>query len=189
LDRASITPTMIDVLLGPSVPVPSSSSSTNNDRKRLAFLSHNWGSNEFGIDNHAFVRCVRDALEDRNVFVWFDEDNLADNIQDGMCRGIESCPVTVVFVTKKYMIKTWEGDQTENCRRELQYAINRRLNANMIIPVVVDVSMLNQLDWQGMLGSNLGSHMYVRLTFQPGSAEFGQGMDKLADMIKQKAGV
>ncbi len=39
------------------------------------FLSHNWGEDEQGRDNHARVKKVNDWLKDKFIETWFDEEN------------------------------------------------------------------------------------------------------------------
>ena len=64
----------------------------DEDYEYDVFLSHNWGENS---ENHARVRLLRDALEDRGAKVWFDETNLeGTHIVREMVQGVEKSRVS-----------------------------------------------------------------------------------------------
>ena len=44
------------------------------------FLSHDWGKDEYGRDNHQRVSLINDELKARGYKTWFDEEKLAGNI-------------------------------------------------------------------------------------------------------------
>jgi hypothetical protein len=59
-------------------------------RRRFAcFLSHDWGEDELGRDNHGRVGKVCGALQDAGLAVWFDEDELSGDVNLQMANGIE----------------------------------------------------------------------------------------------------
>lgn len=72
-------------------------------------LSHAWGPDSLGRDNHDRVEAVAQALRDQGVSVWLDSVEMTGNILDSMARAIESSICVVVFVTAKYIDKVEVG--------------------------------------------------------------------------------
>eukprot|EP00959_Pyramimonas_sp_CCMP1952_P221666 4633988-Pyramimonas_sp.AAC.1 len=109
------------------------------------FLTHDWGTDEMGRDNHTRVSYVNSALQTRGVKTWFDEDKMQGNIVDQMTDGIDRSVCTAVFVTKNYETKVSgkgrNGDQ-DNCKIELNYAFNHQ-GVKLMIPVVMEPGMQN----------------------------------------------
>jgi hypothetical protein len=59
------------------------------------FLSHNWGRDSEGRDNHARVRLLRDRLTAAGLRVWFDETAFeGKDINREMAEGIEKSTVS-----------------------------------------------------------------------------------------------
>ncbi len=127
-----------------------------------AFLSHAWGVDEEGRDNHHRVLEMKEALEQRGLRVWFDESNLRrEDIRNSMAAGIDTSKKVIIFVTLKY-IKKVAGEMNgsnDNCKHEFEYAYNRKCAENMI-PVVMEEACLRQDTWAGQLGMVLGSQFY-----------------------------
>jgi len=69
------------------------------------FLSHNWGTDVRGFNNHIRVVDIARKLQARGFSVWLDEDNMAHDILDAMRKGIDSSRVVLVFVTEAYVRK------------------------------------------------------------------------------------
>lgn len=73
--------------------------------KTDAFLTHDWGKDEFGRDNHTRVSAINDGLKAMGIVAWFDSDRMEGNIVEQMCDGVENTNVIVVFNTQRYMGK------------------------------------------------------------------------------------
>lgn len=69
------------------------------------FLTHDWGC-ELGVDNHARVSKVNDALKNLGLKTWFDSDRMEGNIKKKMVSGINFSRCVIVFVTKRYLEPT-----------------------------------------------------------------------------------
>ena len=66
--------------------------------KKQLFLSHNWGKNILGEDNHEKVKTINNMLT--NLFgwsTWFDEIDMGWNLDGSMYKGICECDVALVF--------------------------------------------------------------------------------------------
>jgi hypothetical protein len=156
------------------------------------FLSHNWGEDEQGRDNHARVKKVNDWLKDRFIETWFDEENFlpADpNIVRRMASGIDHAKCVVVFVTKRYIDKVHQEGRdavVDNCQREFDYASNRK--PDKLIAVVMEDACRSQRDWAGPVGVQLGRCMYIDARADVGTDEFEEAMEKLKTAIEQVTG-
>ena len=72
------------------------------------FLSHNWGTDSLGRDNHARVGRVSEALESRGYDTWYDSDDMYGSIPQRMAEGIDNTKLVLVFVTSKYRDKVFK---------------------------------------------------------------------------------
>lgn len=115
-----------------------------------AFLSHAWGKDKQGRDNHKRVQIIFEALKKEGLNAWFDSANMKGNIAKEMSDGIEKSKTVVVFITETYMNKV-NGDEDDFCKNEFQYSMRRKTTKN-IIPVVMEKGMLNTSNWLGPLG-------------------------------------
>ena len=52
------------------------------------FLSHNWGEDGSGRDNHRHVSFINQELKNMGYKTWFHEDEMAGNIPERMSKGI-----------------------------------------------------------------------------------------------------
>lgn len=69
------------------------------------FLSHDWGTDENGRDNHARVARVNDLLQDMGLKTWFDNENMQGDVKKAMAKGIAESAVVLCFLTDSYITK------------------------------------------------------------------------------------
>ena len=144
------------------------------DAKDL-FLSHNWGNDCLGRDNHSRVANLNEALKKADMKTWFDEDNLEGHIGQGMTDGIDKSDYVAVFITEKYIDKVAQKYGLEdNCRQEYDYSVRRKGIKNLI-PIVMEPNCKNLHNWHGSLGATLASQMYIDYTND----------DKLNDVLRE----
>ena len=127
------------------------------------FLSHNWGNDEYGRNNHQRVSFINEELKARGYKTWFDVEKLTGNIDEKMARGIEQTEGVIVFITKRYYEKVNGTNARDNCQKEFQHASNIKTRAKMV-PVVMEKLMCDSTPWVGLVGINLGSEMYVDMS-------------------------
>jgi len=131
-----------------------------------AFLTHNWGMDEQGRDNHERVSCFNAELKRRGFDqTWFDEERMSGNVIDQMCSGIDNSRFVIVFLTKKYITKVaGEGSNgdDDNCRKEFNYASFKGAQ-NMIVVVMEDASS-DQHRWWGPVKFQIGQELYYSYT-------------------------
>jgi ankyrin repeat protein len=64
------------------------------------FLTHDWGIDQFGRDNHMRVLRVNEALKKLGIVTWFDKDRMDGDVIQQMCDGIERTQLVVTFITQ-----------------------------------------------------------------------------------------
>ena len=86
------------------------------------FLTHDWGVDEDGRNNHERVARVCAGLKAAGLRPWFDEERMQGDINQRMVEGIEDSASVVCFVTSRYLQKAWgegpSGDD-DNCKFEV----------------------------------------------------------------------
>ena len=125
------------------------------------FLTHDWGKDEKGRDNHQRVSAINTELKRRGFRTWFDEDRMRGNIQKQMAAGIDQSAVVVGFITRRYHDKVNGEDDQDNCQLEFPSACRKKKVKN-IVTVVNEQRMCNTQQWDGLVGSNLGGELYYR---------------------------
>lgn len=128
------------------------------------FLSHAWGNDAAGRDNHARVVAVGEGLREAGLRVWLDQDMMDRDINNQMTEGIDTSRVVAVFVTQTYLSKVaGENGLDDNCKGEFDYAVRRKGVANMI-PVVMETGCRDTRSWAGAVGFKLGGQIYHDLS-------------------------
>lgn len=166
----SVQSTALDVASShpqPGVPVirvqSSLGLSSTSPHLYAAFLTHDWGTDELGRDNHRRVSTINEALKAVGLKTWFDEEQMQGNIEDAMAGGIEKSACVCVFVTERYIRKAGgkgERGADDNCCYEFGYAV-RRKGVGRIIPVVMEPQCRDPTKWKGVVGGRLGGLLYV----------------------------
>jgi hypothetical protein len=100
-----------------------------------AFLTHDWGKDELGRDNHQTVTRVNTALKSRGVVTWFDSERMEGHIRDKMVAGIDASACVVVFITQRYMAKVGGQDHKDNCKLEFNYATDVKAGRMLAVPM------------------------------------------------------
>ena len=74
-------------------------------RKKQIFLSHAWGIDESGRNNHDRVKLLAYKLRRHGYTVWFDDDDMIGNIDKSIIDGINKCEIVIFCLTTKYCNK------------------------------------------------------------------------------------
>ena len=150
------------------------------------FLSHDWGKDEYGRDNHQRVSLINDELKARGYKTWFDEEKLAGNIDMEMAQGIEQTEGVIAFITRRYYEKVNGENARDNCQKEFQHASEIKTRAK-IVPVVMEESMRDATPWKGLAGINIGREMYVDTSGDiENKAYLNQKMELLLRQLQSK---
>jgi len=129
------------------------------------FLSHDWGSDELGRQNHVRVKEVASALAASGLHPWLDEAHLEGDVNQKMTEGIEHSACVVVFVTSKYIEKAnghGPNGLDDNCKFEFDYSL-RRKGVAKCVTVVMEPRCRDTSSWTGVFGGKLGGKLYVDL--------------------------
>jgi len=106
------------------------------------FLSHAWGKNELGIDNHEKCKQLCNKLINNGYSVWFDDYEMIGNIDKNIMKGINSCKVVLICLTEKYVNKINDAvilnKPNDNCYKEWNYALFKN---KIIIPIIMEEKM------------------------------------------------
>ena len=127
------------------------------------FLSHDWGKDESGRDNHYRVSLINTALKELGYQTWFDEERMEGNIEEKMSQGIEQTKVVFTFITRRYHDKVNSTNFNDNCKLEFNYASIKKTSSKMIA-VVMEKGMLDAKRWTGTVGMRLGGNIYVDMS-------------------------
>ena len=127
------------------------------------FLSHNWGKDESGRDNHHRVSVVNKELKKLGYQTWFDDEKLTGSIVPTMSQGIDETNGVIVFITKRYLEKVNSNEAGDNCKLEFDYA-SRRITKSKMVPVVMEESMREPKTWTRSVGMILGGELYIDMT-------------------------
>lgn len=154
-----------------------------NPRKTDCFLAHNWGAYN---SNHERVQCICEALRARGIMCWFgDAQTVKGDVWATIKSGIDNAKVFVIFLTSEYLRKV-TGDPSNNCRFEFEHAL-KKLDAEKMIPVVMEPEMLNPNHWKAKLGAVVAGSLYVDFSNITNSGEnFERNCDVLAEIIRRK---
>lgn len=126
------------------------------------FLTHDWGKDELGRNNHGRVSRLNTYLKDKGLVTWFDEDRMEGDIRFKMADGIENSKYVVVCVTERYLGKISGSDPRDNCNFEFWQAFDL-LGTGRMIPVVMEARMRDTKTWKGRGGGALRGLLYVDL--------------------------
>lgn len=127
------------------------------------FLSHDWGIDELGRDNHRRVSIINKELKRMGYKTWFDEDRLCGDIDDQIAEGIEKTECVIVFMTKNYHNKVNGKIANDNCKLEFSHAKRKKTSGKMLA-VVMEPCMVKAKEWDGQVGMYLGGKMYINMS-------------------------
>lgn len=127
------------------------------------FLSHNWGKDVSGRDNHERVSIINEELKRLGYQTWFDAERMTGCIAEKISRGIEQTKGVIAFITRRYHEKVNGQNTLDNCQLEFNYA-SRKKSRSKMVAVVMEECMGNTYIWTGLVGMHLGGEMFVDMS-------------------------
>ena len=127
------------------------------------FVSHNWGLDELGRDNHTRVSIINEELKRLGYKTWFDGDKMTGDIEDQMTKEIEKAKCVIVFMIKKYYGKVNGEILDDNCKLEFSHA-KRMKKSGKMLAIVMEPCMTKAKEWEGQVGMQLGGKVYVNMS-------------------------
>ncbi len=155
-----------------------------------AFLTHDWGRDQYQRNNHETVKRINEALKREGIITWFDEDRMEGDIVQQMAGGLDYSVVAVCFITNRYMDKVNGDNDRDNCNLEFTYAMNQQKPSRMLA-VPMEEQCLDAGKWRGKIGMSLGGRLYQCQFDQPSVADdaaFNAQVKKLIAAILQVCG-
>ena len=126
------------------------------------FISHAWGPDELGRDNHNRCMQIANQLIENNYTVWFDEHDMYGIIDNAIMRGINNCKIFILCLTKKYCDKINNAVNNnflnDNCYKEWNYCLFKQ---KIIIPIIMEPCMKNIYFCDGIIQMYLNSTIYI----------------------------
>ena len=150
------------------------------------FITHDWGTDENGRNNHETIRMLNEALKARGIITWFDDDKMEGDIVQQMTDGIQKSACVLVVITQRYMEKVDGTNDNDNCKIEFGFA-QRNKGASKMIPLPVEPRCMSPQAWTGPVGGILGGQLYqANLSFDISAdrARFEAEVDKIVDRIR-----
>jgi hypothetical protein len=124
-----------------------------------AFLTHNWGLDEWDRDNHERVVKINACLRKAGINTWLDERMIRSNgnIRQQMALGLSKTKSLIVFVTRRYETKINSSSSLDNCFLEFDYG-TRVIDHKRIHVIVMEEQMSDPNNWRdGRLKMEIGS--------------------------------
>jgi len=134
-----------------------------NRKKKQIFLSHAWGQDEEGRDNHQRVIQLANKLKSQGYTVWIDQEQIYGNIDKSIMEGIKNCDLVVFCLTDKYINKinnaVYNNIPSDNCYKEWSFTLFLK---KQIIPIVMETSVRNNfLKDFGVIQMYLSNILYI----------------------------
>ena len=127
------------------------------------FLSHNWGKDDSGRDNHHRVYLVSKALKEAGYRTWFNEQRIPVDTVKEVSKRLEQTRGVIIFITKTYYEKVNGENTMETCKLEFNYAVKTKTRSK-IVPVVMEQCMRDSNRWTGTVGIHLSGALYIDMS-------------------------
>jgi hypothetical protein len=156
------------------------------------FLSHNWGNDRTGRDNHGAVKRIAAALKSRGLRVWLDEEQLggAAVLTEQLASGIDASTIVACFLTQSYMQKVTGPNEGDNCKKEFKYATLKLTAVRMVaVPMEDDADVTDPRQWLSTVAMELGHQLYpckLSRSIEADPVKWNQEIDKLAARIRDQ---
>ena len=139
----------------------------NRDKfDKQIFLSHAWGIDSLGRDNHIRCKELYDLLVKNGYSVWFDDKDIKGNIDNSIIKGINNAKIILICLTEKYCNKINSAVNNnlpnDNCYKEWSYSLFKQ---KLIIPIIMDPNMQDiYTQGDGIIQMYLHNTLYIDLS-------------------------
>ena len=90
------------------------------------FLSHNWGKDESGRDNHYRLSLINKGLQELDDQTWFDKECMAGDIAEKMSKGIEKTKCKIIFIKQRNHNKVNSANIKDNFETWIWLCIEKK---------------------------------------------------------------
>lgn len=134
--------------------------------KKQLFLSHAWGKDTQSRDNHDRVRKVSKALNIHGWSTWLDENEMYNNIDYSMMKGINNADAVIICLTNSYFNKINSAVANprlrDSCLKEFTYA---SVSDKIMIPIIMEKELLNPKKWpSSIISLYFGYTLFLNFT-------------------------
>ena len=134
--------------------------------EKKIFLSHAWGNDSLGRDNHERCKELYNLLVDKGYSVWFDENDMKGNIDNSIIKGINNAKIILLCLTEKYCNKINSAVNNnlpnDNCYKEWSYSLFKQ---KLIIPIIMENNMKKiYTNTDGIIQMYLNNTLYIDLS-------------------------
>lgn len=134
--------------------------------EKKIFLSHAWGNDSLGRDNHERCKELYNLLVDKGYSVWFDENDMKGNIDNSIMKGINNAKIILLCLTEKYCNKINSAVNNnlpnDNCYKEWSYSLFKQ---KLIIPIIMENNMKKiYTNTDGIIQMYLNNTLYIDLS-------------------------
>ena len=127
------------------------------------FLSHNWGKDISGRDNHDRVVLINKELEKIGYQTWLDTERITGGLVEKMIEGIEQADGVIAFITRRYYEKVKGRNARDNCYIEFEYASRKKTKLKMVA-VIMEKCMCDTKRWIGLISVHLGGEKFIDMS-------------------------
>ena len=150
------------------------------------FLSHNWGKDKEGRNNHYRVSLINRKLIELGYETWFDEQKLYGDFDDQISEGIEKTKCVVVFMTELYRNKVNSDNPRDYCKLEFSHAKIKKTTKKMVA-IVMEPCMADISKWIGQVSMNLAGNLYIDMSEDLLNETYlNERMKKLQEVLQSK---
>ena len=140
------------------------------------FISHAWGIDDLGRDNHLRCKKLCDILISKGYKVWLDHYDMIGSIDSCIIKGINNTKIVLLCLTEKYCNKINNAihlqDPNDNCFKEWNYSLFKH---KTIIPIIMEKKMKDIFfNNDGVLQMYLNSTMFI---------DFSESIDDEIDLL------
>lgn len=130
------------------------------------FISHAWGNDSKGNDNHLKSKLLADMLISFGYSVWFDSYDMYGNIDLTIMSAINNCKVVIICLTENYFNKinnaVNKNKINDNCFKEWNYMMFKE---KKIIPIIIDSNSKNlYLNEAGIIQMYLSNYIFINFS-------------------------
>ena len=131
--------------------------------KTDVFLSHNWGKDKLGRENHDRVSLINEGLKTYGFETWFDTERVKDEILSEVADGIDNTQGVIAFITQDYHDKV-NGEKTNDfCKLEFDYAVKKKSPAKMLA-VGMEKDMCDSDKWTKTVGIIFAKKLFIDMS-------------------------
>jgi hypothetical protein len=123
---------------------------------RDCLLSHEFGPDVYGRDNHQRVMKINEALKAKGLITWMDDQKPQRDVVNHVTMAVNRSSALVCFFTRNYFEKVVGNFPNDHVNVEFGYTLSKK-HPSFMIPVVMEEHIWNPVTWPGNIGKALSA--------------------------------